>query len=145
MTSVQLEAKFRPTNLGKIMNEPPIMEVIGDRVRNRPARAKNAHLDDDDRMLILFGLSRSWSARKIAEALPASIGTVKNFKARIFDDPGSLFDLPILVQSGPKSHDCQFCGGRRDSRVEGVRHVLAHVFPQEVARDMPLQVVEKPL
>ena len=129
----------------KIIKEPPIMAVIGDRVRNRPPRAKNAHLDDDDRLVILYGLSRGWSAAKIAEALPASEGTVKSYKAEIVDEPGLVFDLPVLVQSGPRSHDCQICGESRGSRVRGMRHVLAHVFPYEVARDAPLGDVEKPL
>ena len=129
----------------KFMNEPPIMEVIGDRARNRSTREKNSHLDDDDRLLIVYGLSRGWSAGKIADALPASISTIKNFKARISDDPVSVFDLPVLVQSGPRSHDCQICGEGRGSRVKGMRHVLAHVLPYEVARDMPLGDAEKPL
>ena len=127
------------------MNEPPIMEVIGDRVRNRPPRAKNAHLDDDDKLVILWGLSRGWSAGKIAKALPASISTIKNYKSRIMDDPGLVFDLPVLVQSGPRTHDCQICGGSRASRIKGMRHVLAHVFSIEVARDIPLGDLAKPL
>ena len=129
----------------KFKNAQPIMEVIGDRVRNRPPRAKNAHLDDDDKLVILYGLSRGWSAAKIAEALPASVGTIKNFKARIFDDPGSVFDLPVLAQSGPRSHDCQICGEAKASRVKGMRHVLAHILPYEVARDVPLDRVENHL
>ena len=120
------------------MNEPPIMEVIGDRVRNRPPRAKNAHLDDDDRLLIVYGLSKGWSARKIAQALPASEGTVKRYKAQIMDDPGCVFDLPVLVQTGTKSHQCQLCREERPSRIRGMRHVLWHILPTEIARDTVL-------
>ena len=127
------------------MNEPPIMEVIGDRVRNRPPRAKNAHLDDDDKLVILWGLSRGWSAGKIAEALPASISTIKNFKGRIFDDPGLVFELPLLIQTSPRSHQCRICGEERPNRIRGMRHILGHIFSYEMARDMPLGDLEKPL
>ena len=129
----------------KKLKEPPIMDAIGDRVKDRPPRAKNAHLDDDDRLVIIWGLSRGWTAGKIARTLPASVGTVKNFKAKILDEPACVFELPVLVQSGPRSHDCQICGGSRASRIKGMRHVLGHILPLEVARDMPLGDIEKPL
>ena len=32
---------------------PPIWAEIGDRVKRLPPRTKNAHLDDDDKLLIL--------------------------------------------------------------------------------------------
>ena len=129
----------------KKLKEPPIMDVIGARVKDRPPRAQRSRLDDDDKLVIIWGLSRGWSAEKIAQALPASGGTVKNFKAKIFDDPGVVFELPVLVQSGPRSHDCQVCGEVRGSRLKGMRHVLAHIMPFEMARDIPLGDVEKPL
>jgi len=129
----------------KELNQPPIMKVIGDRVKNRPARAKFAHLDDDDKLLIIWGLSRGWSAEKIARTLPASGGTVKNYKSKILDDPAVVFELPILVQTGPKSHHCQICGQIRGSYLKGMRHVLDHVLPYEVARDTPLNEVVKKL
>jgi len=125
--------------------QPPIMAVIGDRVKDRPPRVKNAHLDGEDKLLILWGLSRNWSAGKIARTLPASPGTVNNFKIRIFDNPGLVFQLPVLVQTGPRVHQCQICGETRPSRIKGMRHVLSHIFPREMARDMPLEEVEKPL
>jgi len=129
----------------KGLNQPPIMKVIGDRVKGGPPRAKFAHLDDDDKLLIIWGLSRGWSAEKIARALPASGGTVKNFKSKILDDPAVVFDLPILVQTGPKSHQCQICGQSRGSRLKGMRHVLDHVLPYEVARDTTLDGVARQL
>jgi len=125
--------------------QPPIMAVIGDRVKDRPQRVKHAHLDDDDKLLILWGLSRNWSAGKIARQLPCSPGTVNNFKIRIFDHPRLVFQLLVLVQTGPRVHQCQICSETRPSRVKGMRHVLSHIFPNEVARDMPLEEVEKPL
>ena len=125
--------------------QPPIMAVIGDRVKDRPQRVKHAHLDDDDKLVILLGLSRNSSAGKIARDVPCSPGTVNNFKIRIFDDPGLVFQLPVLVQTGPRVHQCQICGETRPSRIKGMRHVLSHILPYEVARDIPLDGVEKPL
>lgn len=121
------------------------MAVIGDRVKDRPPRLKHAHLDDEDKLVILWGLSRGWAAGKIARALPASPGTVKNFKNRIFQDPGLVFQLPVLAQAGPKSHQCQLCGESRPSRMKAMRHVLAHFLPDEMARGVPLEHCQNPL
>ena len=105
----------------------------------------HSDLDDDDKLVIIWGLSRGWTAEKIARILSASIGTVKLFKAKILYEPGCVFELSVLVQSGPRSHDCQICGESRASRIKGMRHVLGHILPLEVARDMPLWEIEKPL
>lgn len=129
----------------KYPKKPPIVNVIGDRVKHLAPRAKYAHLDDDDKLVIIWGLSRGWSTEKIARSLPASSGTIKNYKAKIFDEPGLVFELPILVQEGPKSYECQICGERRGSRLNGMRHVLSHTFPYEVARDTPLDGIERKL
>ena len=53
---------------------PPVLAEIGDRVKNRPSRQRHDRLDDDDRLLILWGSSRGWTNKKIAMALPASNG-----------------------------------------------------------------------
>ena len=129
----------------KSSKEPPIMHVIGDRVKHLPPRAKYAHLDDDDKLVIIWGLSRGWSTQKIARSLGASSGTIKNYKNKIFDDPRRVFDLPILVELGPKSYECQICGERRGSRIKAMRNVLSHCFPYEVARDTPLDGIERKL
>ena len=122
----------------------PVLAEIGDRVKNRPARQKHDHLDDDDKLLILFGTARAWTIKKIALTLPASQTTVKTFRAKIFDDPASVFDLPVLAEIGPKSHQCRLCGERRESRFKAMRHVLAHILPEEIARGVPLDL-HKPL
>ena len=124
---------------------PPVIAEIGDRVKNRPPRQKHDRLDDDDRLLILWGTSRGWTIKKIAMALPASQTTVKNFKAKIFDEPVSVFDLPVLVETGPKAYQCRLCGESRGSRAKAMRHVLAHILPEEIARGVPLNRVAKPL
>ena len=76
----------------------PILAEIGDRVKNRPLRQKHDRLDDDDKLLILHGTSRGWTVKKIALTLPASQTTVKSFRAKIFEDPASVFDLPVQRQ-----------------------------------------------
>ena len=129
----------------KITQRPPVLEDIGDRVKNRPPRQKHDRLDDDDKLLILHGTSRGWTVRKIAMTLPSSETTVKNFRAKIFEEPGVVFELPVLKLTGPKSHQCGLCGESRPTRMKGMRHVLAHVLPHEVARDVPLDDCPKSL
>ncbi len=124
---------------------PPVLAEIGDRVKNRPPRQKHDRLDDDDKMLIVWGSSRGWTNKKIAMALPASQTTVKNYKAKVFYDPVSVFDLPVLVETGPKAVRCRLCDETRGSRAKAMRHVLAHILPGEMARGVPLNRVAKPL
>ena len=123
----------------------PVLAEIGDRVKNRPPRQKHQRLDDDDRMLILWGTSRGWTIRNLARTLPSSQTTIKNFRAKIFEDPASVFELPVLLEIGPKSHQCRLCGESRGSRAKAMRHVLAHVLPEEIARGVPLNGLRKPL
>ena len=117
---------------------PLIWAEIGDRVKHLPARAKNAHLDDDDKLLILWGTSRGWSIKRIAQALPSSPTTVKNYRKDIYRDPVQVFDLPVLVLVAAKSHQCQMCGESRPTRTKAMRHVLSHILAYEIARDFPL-------
>ena len=123
---------------------PPVLEDIGDRVKNSRPRQRHDRLDDDDKLLILHGTSRGWTVKKIALTLPSSETTVKTFRTKIFEDPELIFDLPVLVEIGPRSHQCRLCGESRGSRVKAMRHVLAHILPDEIARGVPLEV-RKPL
>ncbi len=122
---------------------PPIWAEIGDRVKHLPARAKNAHLDDDDKLLILWGTSRGWSIKRIAQALPSSPTTVKNYRKDIYRDPVQVFDLPVLVQVAAKNYQCQMGGESRPTRTKAMRHVLYHILAYEVARDFPLGSLPK--
>ncbi len=124
---------------------PPIFAEIGDRIRSRPSRSKNAHLSTEDKLLILWGTSREWTIRQISQALPASPTTVKTYRQRIFEDPLRVFELPVLRQMAGKKHQCQLCGEERPSRVRAMRHVLAHIFPYEIARDASLTDTVRPL
>jgi len=123
----------------------PVLAEIGDRVKNRPPRQMHDRLDDDDKLLILHGTSRGWTVKKISLTLPASQTTVKSFRAKIFEDPTTMFDLPVIVETAPKAHQCRLCGESRRSRTKAMRHVLAHILPEEIARGIPLDGVRKPL
>ena len=79
----------------KIRN-PPILDQIGHRVTERPQRVKYSHLDDEDKMLILWGWSRGWTIRRTSEALPTSISAVKNYRSKVFENPALVFELPVL-------------------------------------------------
>ena len=122
---------------------PPIWAEIGDRLKHLPPRAKNAHLDDDDKLLILWGTSRGWSIKRIAQALPSSPTTVKTYRANVYRDPVQVFDLPVLAQVATKNYQCRLCGESRPTRTKAMRHVLSHVLPYEMAKDMPLEYSPK--
>ena len=124
---------------------PPIFAEIGDRVKSRPSRSKNAHLSSEDKLLILWGISRDWTIRKTAQALPASPTTVKTYRQRIFEEPTLVFELPVLRQMSGKKQRCQLCGEERPGRVMAMRHVLAHILPYEIARDASLSEAVRPL
>ncbi len=124
---------------------PPIFAEIGDRIKNRPSRTKNAHLSAEDKLLILWGISREWTIRQTAHTLPASPTTVKSYRQRISEDPLLVFELPLLKQASGKKQQCQLCGEERPSRARAMRHVLAHIFPYEIARDASLSEVVRPL
>ncbi len=124
---------------------PPIFVEIGDRIKNRPSRNKNAHLSTEDKLVILWGISREWTIRQTAQALPASPTTVKAYRQRIFADPLLVFELPVLRQASGRKYQCQLCGEERPSRVRAMRHVLAHIFPYEIARDASLSEAVRPL
>ena len=131
--------------MGKKIQIPPVLDVIGDRVKDRPPRTKYAHLDDDDKLLVIWGMSRGWTIRRTAETLPTSQSTVKNYRSRVFEHPAIVFELPVLTMTEPKAHQCGLCGESRATRQKGMRHILAHILPYEVARDVPLDDCLKPL
>ena len=131
--------------MAKTIQKPPILDILGDRVKYSPQRVKYSHLDHDDKLLILWGLSRGWTIRRTAETLPTSQSTVKNYRSRVFEDPATVFELSILKLTGSKSHQCGLCGETRPTLMKARRHVLSHVLPYEIARDTPLDACLKPL
>ncbi len=100
-------------------------------------------MSDEDRLYILWGWSQRWSNRKIAGGVPCSIPTVHRYKRLVMSDPGVVFQLPLLLQVGPRKYRCQFCTETRPTRERAMRHVLSHIMSVGYAKTAPLDNVEK--
>lgn len=70
---------------------------------------------------------------------------MKNFRTKIFQNPLTVFQLPVLVEAAPKVHQCRLCGESQGSRAKAMRHLLAHILPEEIAEGVPLDATTKPL
>ncbi len=119
--------------------KPPIWVPAG------PPRRKHQPLGNDDRWAMLLALTGGHSISAIARALPASVRTVSKFREMIVTHLTSVFDLPVLRQIGKKAHQCRLCGETLPSRVKGMRHVLQHFLPREIATGVDLGNVPNPL
>ena len=83
---------------------------------------------------------------RICNAVKASRPTVAKYRREFQENPLQILEeLPLIVQLGAKSYQCRFCGERRESWTKVARHVLWHVAPYEIARDISLQGVRKSL
>jgi hypothetical protein len=106
--------------------KPPVLAASGDRGNNRPPRQKHHRLDDDDKLLILHGMSKGWTVKEIALTLPASQTTVKNFRAKIFEDTAIGVRITgMLVEIAPKVRQCRLCAESRGSRAKAIGPRLA--------------------
>ncbi len=118
--------------------KPPIWVPAG------PPRRKHQPLGNDDRWAMLLALTGGHCISAIARALPASVRTVSKFRKMIVSHPTSVFDIPVLMKIG-NTHQCRLCGETLPSRVKGMRHVLQHFLPREIARGVDLGNVPNPL
>ena len=121
------------------MPEPLILQAL----KRRKPRSKEAGkgrywLDEEDHLYILWGWYQGWSARKTADGVPCSVMPVLVYKKHVVLNPEILFDLPVVLQEGPKKYRCQFCNEIRPSRMRGMRHFLSHIIPAAWARIAPL-------
>ena len=100
------------------------------------------YLDNEDRLFILWAWSNQWTPPKTAQHIPCSPDTVRAYKKQVVLDPKIVFDLRVLVQLGPRSYRCQFCGAIRSTRTRCMRHILAHLLPVGWAKTVPLDDFE---
>lgn len=112
---------------------PPIIDLIGPELANLPRRQKRQRLTQKDEMFILWAKSQGLSYRTIAGRLNATTNTVHRRYQGLISEPELIFELPVLRQTGPKAHECVFCGATRQGRIRSMRHVLAHFLPAELA------------
>ena len=123
---------------------PTTLPAIPDLIANRkngdvPPRKLFMKLSVDDKLIILWGMYREYSNRHISRLLPCGIDTVRSYKGKVYGDPLLAFELPVYIQQGTKRFRCGFCGSMKPNKATIMRHVLSHVVPTEIARDVDLR------
>jgi len=71
------------------------------------------------------------------------VATVSKYRMQMILNPGLMFQLPILVQTGPRKYRCEFCSDTRPTREKGMRHVVNHFMSVGWAKTAPLDGAEK--
>ena len=105
-----------------------------------------SHLSVDEKHTVIWGMTRGWSVEKTARAIGRGGSTVWRYRNKIATYPKLVFsELNLYVQLAPHSFQCRICGESRSTRTKAMRHVLAHILPEEIARGVPLAGLRKPL
>jgi hypothetical protein len=141
--SCGLEALYNDTVTQRPSLVPPILRELKTRIA--PPHKKGQRLTNDDRLWVIWGLSRGWSDYTIAAKIQCDRSTVWRYKQRLYEDPSIVFHLPLILWIGKREFRCQLCGETRTTRMQCMRHVLAHFLPYEIARDCDLSDLKRPL
>lgn len=112
----------------------PILAILAD----REPRIGQGQLSDEDKLVIVWGIYRGWTTKKIAEKIPASTHTVLSLWRDWEERPTLILDLPVLVQLPDSKFRCEICGENRPTKNKIYRHVIAHVTPKDIAMYTPL-------
>ena len=130
---------------------PPVWSDIA-RIANGdilPKRHRNQALSLEEKLFVLWAVSRDWTDYSIAMQLHAKPETVTRYRTAIFNEPRLVLSLPLTrcFTSKGKNREwlCRLCGDTRPSYLRVVRHILAHVLPEEMVRSMSLEGLQEPL
>ena len=126
---------------------PPVWSDIarivnGDIPQNRH---RNQHLSLEEKLFILWASSRDWADYAIAMQLHAKPDTIRRYREAIFENPSLTLALPVTKQVSKREWLCRLCGEIRPSYLRVVRHILAHVLPEGMARAISLEGLREPL
>ncbi len=127
---------------------PPILDDINAYIKTGVREVQTSHrfLSVDDKLMIIWGLSRSWGDKRTAHYTKVGLTAMKNYKSKIVHDPQSIFEeLPLYTQIDSRKYMCRLCRERRPTRAQVMRHILAHIFPPEIYEVAPLTRVIRPL
>ena len=102
-------------------------------------RTPYALLTVDDKLLALWGMYRGYSMASNSRFTNVGIDTLRKLRDTVFEDPLSIFELPVYIQQGQKKFRCNFCSGVKMTKTLMIRHVLAHIIPYEMARDIDIR------
>ena len=104
-----------------------------------PPRVKRDRLSIDDRLRVLWYLSKGEGGTRIAQHMEISPNTVYEYRKRVFANPYEMLDLPSVYRRRDKGdYQCGFCSHVEKHLRKMQRHVLAHVLVYERARDLNL-------
>jgi hypothetical protein len=122
----------------------PAPSPIQGRLKTLPSREKRHALTDDDKILIAFLAGRGYPVGRIAQAVPCGAARVRTYLKTLRKDPISLLELPVLARVGQSSWRCEMCGqtAALTTLAKARRHVLLHVFPQEIVSKISLTGLE---
>ena len=98
-------------------------------------------LTNEDRLFLIWAWMEGWSNAQAARSLPCSPAVVGQFHLDLILDLNLLFELPVMLQEGPRQFRCQYCGDMRPGRKQCMRHVLRHFMPIEWALTAPIDRV----
>ena len=98
-------------------------------------------LTDADRLFLLWAWMSAWSNARAARELPCSPAVVGKFHRDLIFDLNIVFELPVMLQVGPRQFQCQYCSDIRPHRIKCMRHVLRHFMPIEWALTAPIERV----
>jgi hypothetical protein len=132
--------------MAPVKRRPDVFADIETRVEKiRQAPKRWQVLTEDDRLFILWAKSKGYGEPQIATAIGRSKPTVRNYFHKVQLNPLIIFDEKVYDVIGKKRYQCRFCHDQRETEMRIQRHVLAHFVPYEIARDMNLEGVRKPL
>lgn len=123
-----------------ISRQTPIMLDIKI-LKQLPPRAPNGRLLMLEKLAIINGIHRGLTVSRIAKTYKMSVRTVNRFKAGLFGDPLSVFNLPVVIRIGKGLFQCRVCGEVKNRLSQAQRHVLGHYFAPEIARNIDLPQV----
>ena len=104
------------------------------------------YLTVDDKLMVIWGMARKWGNKRTARYVGVGIAAVKNYKARMLQDPQGIFEeLPLYTQLDSRKYLCRLCRERRPTRAQIMRHIMAHIFPIEIYEKAPLNRVVRPV
>jgi len=118
------------------------MAEMGEIIKRPSPKAERLWMNNDHKLVILWGIYRKWTMTLTAKKIGASEATVRKYKHKILLAPSLVLGLPIVSAKGPSQYQCRFCGEIRKSRKTVTRHFLHHVFPPEIADNLDLRGVK---
>ena len=126
---------------------PPVWSDIARIVNGDipPKRHRNQALSLEERLFVLWAVSREWTDYSVATQLHAKPETVRRYKEAIFETPSLVLSLPVTKRINRREWLCRLCGDTRPSYLRVVRHILAHVLPEEMVRALSLEGLQEPL